>query len=62
MARFAEKRLKPDIEGLKVQRQILVSRKSMMDADQWTVIYNLVSERLKHLERLYEELQTIIKT
>lgn len=61
MVRFAEKRLLPEIEGLKVKRQILVDCKLRYDADKWNIIYSNVCDRLKHLENLYDELHTIME-
>lgn len=61
MVRFAEKRLYPEIEGLKVQRRILIENKERYDIEKWNLAYTLLCERLKHLESLYEELSTIIK-
>lgn len=59
MVRFAEKRLLPEIEGLKMRRQILVERKSRYDAEKWNIIYSNVCDTLKFLENLYDELRTI---
>lgn len=61
MVKFAEKRLRPEIEGLKVQERILLENRTKYDIERWNLAYSLVSERLKHLENLYDELNNIIE-
>ena len=61
MVKFAEKRLRPEIEELKAQRRIMIKNKTRYDIDRWNLAYTLISERLKHLESLYEELCSIIE-